>query len=136
MRHIKKQHPSKLKNKQLPLNFPIIDPHSPAIQEQITVKLVQWIVHDLQSFQVVDNIFFQNFIKQLDSRYTIPCRQTIKARIISDFEYHQNILKSFIKQISVKVTLTTDLWTSNTMKSYLALTIHFINSSWKLQHFV
>ena len=52
-----------------------------AEQKHITVKLIQWIIVDLQPFNVVEQTEFQEFVHSLDSRYVLPCRQTIKEEV-------------------------------------------------------
>jgi hypothetical protein len=46
------------------------------------------------------------------------------------------LIKNYLSKISSKISLTADFWTSLKMKSFMAITIHFIDKDWKLQHFV
>ncbi|CAG8811329.1 38922_t:CDS:2, partial [Gigaspora margarita] len=47
----------------------------------------------------------------------------------SDIEMHNNL-----SYLSCKVALTTDIWSSCAMISYMAVTCHFINDNWQLCH--
>src|SRR4051794_27690081 len=78
-------------------------PYTLVKQKHIIVNLAQWISVDLQPFSIVEQVEFQQFIHTLDSRYTIPCRQTIKQEIDSLFSQRR----------TTKVALITDIWTSS-----------------------
>jgi len=111
-----------------------ISPYTPSEQKHITVKLAQWISVDLQPFSVVEQVEFQQFVHTLDSRYIVPCRQTIKQEVDSLFsERRRNILLE-IDSFTTKVALTTDIWSSSySNTAFLGITIHYINSDWKLK---
>jgi len=44
-------------------------------------------------------------------------------------------IANFIKNISEKVTLITDIWLSLKFESFLEITIYFIDKNWILKHF-
>src|SRR2546423_12678734 len=88
-------------------------PYTLAEQKHITVNLAQWISVDLQPFSVVERVEFQQFILTLNSRYTIPCRQTIKQEIDSLFSQRRTNIQLEINSFTTKVALTTDIWTSS-----------------------
>jgi hypothetical protein len=44
---------------------------------------------------------------------------------------------TYIKKMSSRVAVTTDLWTANHQrKGYMVVTAHFINEDWKLKSFL
>ena len=47
-------------------------------------------------------------------------------------ENEKKNLKETLKAVG-RVSLTTDLWTSNQTIGYMCLTCHFLDSNWKLQ---
>lgn len=109
-------------------------PYTPAEQKHITVKLAEWISVDLQPFSVVERVEFQQFIHTLDSRYTIPCRQTIKQEVDSLFSQRRANIQLEMNGFTTKIALTTDIWTSScNHTAYLGITMHYIDSDWKLK---
>ncbi len=109
-------------------------PYTPAEQKHITVKLAQWISVDLQPFSVVEQLDFQQLIHTLDSRYIIPCRQTIKQEVDLLFSQRRANIQLEINSFTTKVALTTDIWSSScNHTAFLGITMHYINSDWKLK---
>jgi hypothetical protein len=98
-------------------------------QSHITANLIEWIIVDLQPFNVVEQAEFQQFIHSLDSRYVIPCRQTVKEEINTLFTRKKLNIKLEINNLTTKVALTTDIWSSNyNNTAYLGVTMHYINN--------
>src|SRR2546423_15214916 len=70
------------------------------------------------------------------SKYQHCLRHTIKRLIIDGFEEKRKIISNFFQNSTFKFSLTCDIWSSVKMESFMALTIHYIDSKWKLCHFV
>lgn len=105
-----------------------------AEQIHITAKLIQWIIVDLQPFNIVEQKQFQQFIHTLDPRYVLPCRQTIKEEITALFLQRRTNIISEINNFTTKVALTTDIWSSNyNNTAFLGITMHYINDDWKIK---
>ena len=81
-------------------------------QIYITIKLVEWIVVDLQPFSIVKQAEFKQLIYTLDPRYVIPCRQIIKREVNLLFNKRKTNIKLELNNISTKIVLTTDIWSS------------------------
>ncbi|CAG8631490.1 4121_t:CDS:2, partial [Scutellospora calospora] len=84
----------------------LIKKYSVEIQAEKTQPIFEWIILALKPFKVIEDKAFQNIIHKLDLFYQIPSHKIIK-------------------------TLT-----SLKMESFMAITIHFIDENWNLQHFV
>lgn len=88
--------------------------------------LVQMIVGDYQPLSLVENAGFLAYSKALQPLYSPPSRKQLTTRILPDL-YIQSATE--LKQImdSVEnVSITTDIWTSDSNKGYLTVTVHFI----------
>ncbi|CAG8453427.1 3191_t:CDS:1 [Scutellospora calospora] len=131
--HLQSQHKTLLNKEQL--NF-VIKKYSSEIQMEKTQAIFEWIILALKPFNVVENKAFQNMIKKLDPFYQVPKRKAIYNLAISQFYEQRNLIKNYLSNIISKVALTADFWTSLKMESFLAITIHFIDKNWNLQHFV
>ncbi|KAL5744308.1 hypothetical protein ACOSP7_027168 [Xanthoceras sorbifolium] len=84
--------------------------------------LAEMIIIDELPFRFVENRGFQRFYSLLCPTFEVPSRRTIKA-----------ILKKRLRESKVRVSLTTDTWTSIKNINYMVVTAHFIDSDWQLQ---
>ena len=63
-------------------------------------------------------------------------KDTLKKLILKEFELLRAEVKNLIQATDNRVSCTTDLWTSNTMESYMAITIHFITEDFVRHNFL
>jgi hypothetical protein len=107
-------------------------------QEQIkhTKYLIQWIICDLQPFNVVGNKYFKEFINYFCPRYIIPTRKHVKNLIVNAFNNRRTKIIKELDQIEGRCSLTADIWTSINQKAYLGITIHYIDLNWGLRNFL
>jgi hypothetical protein len=92
-------------------------------------QLTQSLLHNViigcgLPLSIVDNPYFIQFLKDVDPRYSSPCRQTMTYTLIPkavEIE-KENLLRELQKCSSV--ALTTDVWTDRRMHSFLGVTVH------------
>jgi hypothetical protein len=121
---------------QTTLDFPISNPYKKddLKLKKINNKLIKWVIFDQQPFDVVEDKCFIDLVAELDSRYKLPCRQTISSWIESIFKKQKIDIKKKFSDFSHKVSLTTDAWTSTTTnQGYLGVTAHWIDDSWRMK---
>lgn len=92
---------------------------------EITNALVYYITKDNQPFSTVENCGFKHFMKVICPLYKVPSRNTMKNKIDEKYKYLANKFKEKLNQTK-NFTLTTDIWSDLSMKSYLGVTIHFL----------
>ena len=63
----------------------------------------------MQPFSIVENPQFKIFIKKLNSRYEVPCRQTLKVNFMLEFDERRKQLIDEISKIEFKISFTTDI---------------------------
>lgn len=74
--------------------------------------LILLIVRGMHSLSLVDDPAFINFVKFLDPRIKLPCRNTVTHTLLPDL-YHEAKSKLVEELNLVKhISLTTDCWTS------------------------
>lgn len=78
---------------------------------------------------------FNNLLKVLEPGYSVPARQTIMHALTAKYEGLKEKVSELI-QHSEALSLTTDMWTSLRMESYMTVTAHFIDGDWKAQSLV
>ncbi|XP_073728840.1 E3 SUMO-protein ligase ZBED1-like [Misgurnus anguillicaudatus] len=86
----------------------------------------------MQPLSVVEDKGFRAFVNTLDPKYRIPCRQTTKQLILERYSKEKQALKDQLTAVQ-SVCLTTDLWTSVAMESYISVTAHYISDDFSLQ---
>jgi hypothetical protein len=89
---------------------------------------------DMQPLYTVEKPGFKHMISQFDSRYKIPSRRHFADKVVPDL-YNEVVtsVTARLKQANY-FALTTDMWTSSVMESYMSLTIHFVNDDWLLEN--
>jgi hypothetical protein len=92
--------------------------------------IVYFVVDTYQSFNMIDNISFKEFIGTVDRRLQTPTRKTVKGWVKEYYEKGKIVLKEKLSTIN-SIALTTDIWTSGANHSYSSLMAHFINEEWQ-----
>nr|CAH7747683.1 unnamed protein product [Callosobruchus chinensis] len=101
-------------------------------ETQITDKLLLLFINDFQSFRIVEDKGFQEFVHALNPSYQLPNRKKISKTLIpARYEECLYECRQVISNVK-KICLTTDCWTSVNTESFIAVTGHFINQDFKL----
>lgn len=104
------------------------------VQKKIDNSLMKIFYKDFQPFSVVEDKGFSEFVKALNPSYKLPNRRSISATHIPSL--HQKCLqetKELLANELISACLTTDCWTSRSNAGYIAITIHFIDTTFKLR---
>jgi len=96
-------------------------------------KLLKLFVNDFQPFKIVEDSGFKQFLKALNPNYELPNRHAISKELIPAlYEKCLVEMKSLTSTVE-SACLTTDCWTSRNNESFMAITIHFINTEFELK---
>lgn len=87
--------------------------------------LINLIVKVLQPFQIVENSGFQEYSKALNADYQLPNRKQLALMVDEKYKLESEYLKNELHDISY-LALTSDIWTSDSNKSLISLTAHYI----------
>ncbi len=94
-------------------------------KKELDAALVKMVAQDLQPLSIVEDKGFKDFCSKMDKKYRVPSRKHLRNVLLHEaFNKTQSDLKSKLSQTEA-VCVTTDLWTSATNTSFLALTCHF-----------
>ncbi|XP_018398073.1 PREDICTED: zinc finger BED domain-containing protein 1-like [Cyphomyrmex costatus] len=88
--------------------------------------LVEMICLDFQPLQIIENTGFQNYTYKLNPHYVLPLRKTLSEKLLTE---HYSLARAATLEKLQKVqylSVTTDIWSSDSNKSFLTLTVHFI----------
>jgi hypothetical protein len=55
---------------------------------------------------------------------------TVRNDCLKEFVEEKRYLQAMFRSTSSKVSLTSDMWTSNRMVGYIVITTHFIDEKW------
>ena len=91
-------------------------------------KLVKWIVIKQHPFTIVEEEDFINFVHLLYPDAKIPSTDTIKRDIMELYATNVAKMQTVLQKLQSKISFTTDIWTSPSMKSFLSITAHFIDN--------
>ncbi|KAG2551947.1 hypothetical protein PVAP13_9KG442200 [Panicum virgatum] len=94
------------------------------------------IVHEYP-LSMVDHIGFHKFCATLQPAFKLVPRNTVRNDILDMYQVQKQSMVNYIKKLSSRVAVITDLWTANHQrKSYMAVTAHFLDDDWKLKSFL
>jgi hypothetical protein len=82
---------------------------------------------------IVDHLGFRQFVSALQPLFKIGTRNTIRKGILNGYDVEKRKARMFLQKLSCRVAITTDLWTADKKKGYMAVTGHFIDDSWTLR---
>ena len=103
-------------------------------QHKSKMDLARMIIKHNYAFNIVDHEFFEYFCFGLNPDFRLPARNTVRSDIIKLHEEMKHKVYEMIDGLDSKVTLTTDIWTSDSQNfAYACLTAHFIDSHWDLK---
>lgn len=103
-------------------------------QDQAREELAKMIVLHEYPLRMVEHVGFRRYSHALQPLFRVVSRNTIKSDIFRIFEYERDQTMKLLESNASRIALTTDMWTSsNKKKGFMAITSHFIDTSWKLQ---
>ena len=87
----------------------------------------------MRLISTVDGAGFQQLVHYMEPGYKLPSRPFLTNTCYKLYTSLKENLLEVLASPKVYVVITTDLWTSRAVESYLTITAHFINSDWKLE---
>ena len=102
-------------------------------QEASRKELAHMIILHEYPLSMVEHLGFRRFMKSVQPLFTVVSRNTIKNDILKIYDYERSKTMQLLERNDSRIAITTDMWTSNQKKGFMAVTAHFIDESWKLQ---
>jgi hypothetical protein len=110
-------------------------------EDQLLVDalLVKWMSECLRPFKIVEDsgfVEFCAFLNQLRSRYELPSRNKHRNQMMKLAECVMKKLKESINMEVDYYSITTDIWSSHVMQSFIAVTLHYLTEEFNMKIFV
>jgi hypothetical protein len=105
-------------------------------QNIIDSKLLTWIIKDLQSFRVVENRYFIDFISSICDEYKLLNRKQVTTNINNLYITYSQKIKDMVIENDSQFSISLDIWTANNKKSYLGVKNHYLTNNFELKSFV
>ncbi|KAL6335030.1 hypothetical protein AAG906_025817 [Vitis piasezkii] len=99
-------------------------------------KLAHVIILHEYPLSIVDHAGFRDFASSLQPLFKMVSRNIIKDDIMKIYEFEKGKMSSYLEKLETRMTITTNMWTSNQKKGYMAITMHYIDESWLLHHHI
>ena len=101
-------------------------------QRSMVKKLLDSIACDQLPLSIVESKTLRA-LHEAEPRFVFPSRTTLRSSLLLQRanDIKSQLMKEF-ENLSL-IYLTLDLWTNRKIISFLAVTVHFINSSWELK---
>ncbi len=105
-------------------------------QISLGASLLKMISTDMLPISVVEGEGFKQFVHELEPKFSIPRRWTVRRKIVSkvDDEILPEIRNMASKLSHGDIHTTSDLWDTRMRDSLLGLRIHFIDELWRLNN--
>lgn len=100
--------------------------------------LLQWISTSLRPFLLVEDAGFVelwHFLNQLKKKVDPPKRAKLQGQILKVSEAVMDNVTVQMESDAEYFSMTTDIWSSRTMESYMALTIHYLTADFLMKEF-
>jgi hypothetical protein len=98
--------------------------------DRVRMSIVQYLIKCGLPFKHVDTEGFQEFVSNLEPRFTMPSRDTIQRDCMNLYRDEKQKLKDLLS--GQRICLTIDTWTSLQNLNYVCLTAHYIDCNWEL----
>lgn len=102
-------------------------------QEVSVKKLIMAIIMHDYPFNIVEHGYFVDFIKSLHPSFPIKSCNAVGKEVMDTYLEEKEKLYAHLKTVHCRFSVTMDMWTSCSNKSYMCVTVHWINADWCIQ---
>ena len=101
---------------------------------ELNRAVAYFIAKDAQPFYTIERLGFRAMIAKLNPRYELPGRKYFVEHQLPQL-YNEVKTKIVIPKLdeAAHLSVTTDLWTSNSNNPFTSFRVHFIDPAWHLQ---
>jgi len=105
-------------------------------KEEYKNYLLSFILNNNLPFSIVESTSFNNLIKYLKDDIPTIGRLTMRKELDTFYNLELNKLKSLLNKNNSRFSITLDEWRSSNNIDFLAITLYYLNNSFKLQSYL
>lgn len=103
-------------------------------EKGLATLIADMIAIDLLPLSFAENRGFRQLMEAIFPDYIVPGRKAITGVIRKKYNITVEKLNRIIQSSTVAITI--DAWSSQTMTSFVTVTIHFFNDNWEIEFYV
>ena len=99
------------------------------------VLLIKWIAESLRPFLIVEDkgfLDFVDFLCSLNRQFNVPSQKKVRNQLMVFGELVELKMKEIIKSDINYFSATTHIWSSRTMDSFMAITLHGLTDNFSM----
>ena len=111
---------------------------SEANQKEFSKYIVEWVATSVRPFMILEDAGLQkafDFAVLVDGRLKLPSRNKVKKDIDELAIQLASRMKDELQKNCLHYALTSDLWSSQTMQAFMAMTIHFLTGDFTMRNY-
>ncbi|CAG8817524.1 3915_t:CDS:2, partial [Gigaspora margarita] len=112
------------KSSQQTIETTLLKPYLVSRYQKLIQNIIKFLISYILPLSLIENKHFRTFLNSFNSRYKLPCVNTIKNEIVNRTNHTTQAIKNRIIQTNT-VSFTFELWTSWAHDSYLGVTCHW-----------
>ena len=112
-----------------------LQPAQKADQVKGKALLVHWVSKSLRPFTIVEDAGFRDivdFLCNLNRNFSVPGRQKLQGQLVMYGELVREKMKQKIEDEVTYFSGTTDIWSSRTTESFMAITLHALSKDFEM----
>ena len=113
-----------------------MQPSTKADQKHGEALLVNWVGKSLRPFVIIEDegfVKYTEWLNQLRTTFKLPSRHKLKQQLV---QVSHLVEKKIVEEINKNVEffcMTTDIWSSRVMESYMAETLHYVTEAFDMR---
>ena len=114
-----------------------MQPATKADQKLGEALLVNWVGTSLRPFRIIEDegfVRYTEWLNRLRTTFKLPSKNKLKQQLM---QVANLVVKKIVQEIknNVDICMTTDIWSSRVMESYMAETLHYITEAFDMRSF-
>lgn len=108
-------------------------PSTRDVNKEAATLLSRWLLRERIPFSIVDSSDFKAFLRRLNPHFQLPCRQTVKKKVMLESVEEREMVKQFFRdRPDLRPCCILDVWKSAAGDHYVGIVVSFIDTDWQM----
>ena len=107
-----------------------------AKKEKINDCIVEMVTKDMLPYSIVEKEGFKKYSALLNACYEIPSRRTLSRNVMLKYDFAMEKVKALLSHHDGFFVITSDLWSDRRHRTYITVTVHFVDDVFFVQDIV